>query len=32
MFTGIIEQLGVVESIAQNGSNITYTIQCCNGS
>ena len=26
MFTGIIEQLGTVESIAQNGSNITYTI------
>ena len=26
MFTGIIEQLGTVESIAQNGSNITFTI------
>ncbi|MFN3300620.1 MAG: riboflavin synthase [Sediminibacterium sp.] len=26
MFTGIIEQLGVLESVTQNGSNITYTI------
>lgn len=26
MFTGIIEQLGVVESIVQKGTNITYTV------
>lgn len=27
MFTGIIESLGVVESIRQNGSNVTFTLR-----
>jgi len=26
MFTGIIEQMGVVESMVHNGTNITYTV------